>query len=125
MKAYKERWTRIGYRRVPKSRQRLVLSVHARPDRVRELTSGDTNGSGLGGTVCETSGIVLGGGRSKVDDDSSLLVRGPEWSVLVGTIWVVEGLVDSVGNVCVDNKSAEHIDVEHLRYQPGCEWTGH
>lgn len=38
------------------------------------LTSSDTNGSSLSRSISETTSIVLGSGRSKVDDDTSLLI---------------------------------------------------
>jgi hypothetical protein len=97
----------------PRSRRMLPSQLMYLVEAER-LTSSDTNGSSLGGAVSETTGVVLRSGRSKVDNNSSLLVGSPERCVLVGAVGVVEWLVDSIGNVSIHNECTNDVDIDHL-----------
>jgi hypothetical protein len=97
----------------PRSRRMLSSQLMSHVEAERP-TSSDTNGSSLGGTVSETTGVVLRSGRSEVDNDSSLLVRSPEGCVLVGTVGMVEWFIDSIGNVSIHNECTDDVDINHL-----------
>lgn len=108
-----ERLRPLEYRKGRGSRTTLTVRKQSRV-RCAKLTLGDTDNSSLSRTVRQDTGVRVGGGRSKVDDDSSLLVGGPEWSVLVGAVWVVVWLVDGVRDMSVDNECSGDVDVQHL-----------